>query len=383
MARADVLVIGGGATGLGIAWDLALRGLTVVLVEMGDLSSGTSGRYHGLLHSGARYVVSDPQTARECIQENAILRRIAPHTIDDTGGLFVLAPGDDPPFVETWLSGCRSTGVPAQELSVSEARKREPMLDPGILRAFAVPDAVCHSLKLATFLAQAAQARGVSLLPFHRLDGFIISNHRIEGARVSDLRTGQSLQLRAQLVVNAAGPWAGRVAEEAGVALPMDLSRGAMVAFKGRLVSSAVQRLCPPGDADAILPRGKVSIAGTTAVATTDPADRQIEPWEIELITTRLAEIIPSLQTQKVVHAWSAVRPLFDPKGRAASADARTWSRGFRILDHSDSHGMEGIVTIVGGKLATYRLMAEKTADLVCRKLSIEALCRTAEIQIG
>jgi glycerol-3-phosphate dehydrogenase len=383
MTRTDVLVVGGGATGLGIAWDLALRGLSVVLVEMGDLSSGTSGRYHGLLHSGARYVVSDPQTARECIQENAILRRIAPHTIDDTGGLFVLAAGDNPSFVQTWLSGCRSTGVPALELSLSEAREREPMLNPGILRAFAVPDAVCHSLKLATFLAQAAQARGVSLLPFHRLDGFIISNHRIEGARVSDLRTGQSLQLRAQLVVNAAGPWAGRVAEEAGVALPMDLSRGAMVAFKGRLVSSAVQRLCPPGDADAILPRGKVSIAGTTAVATTDPADRQIEPWEIELITARLAEILPSLQAEKVVHAWSAVRPLFDPKGRAASADARTWSRGFRILDHSDSHGMEGLVTVVGGKLATYRLMAEKTADLVCRKLSIEALCRTAEIQIG
>ena len=383
MTRTDVLVVGGGATGLGIAWDLALRGLSVVLVEMGDLSSGTSGRYHGLLHSGARYVVSDPETARECIQENAILRRIAPHTIDDTGGLFVLAPGDDPSFVETWLSGCRATGVPARELSPSEAREREPMLHPGILRAFAVPDAVCHSLTLAASLGRVAQERGASLLPFHKLDGFIMGDHRVEGARVSDLRTGQSLELRARLVVNAAGPWAGRVAEQAGIALPMDLSRGAMVAFKGRLVSSAVQRLCPPGDADAILPRGRVSIAGTTAVATTDPADRRIEPWEIELITARLAEILPGLQAEKVVHAWSAVRPLFDPEGRAVSADARRWSRGFSILDHADNHSMEGIVTVVGGKLATYRLMAEKAADLVCGKLGIEASCRTAEARIG
>ena len=99
MTRADVLVIGGGATGLGIAWDLALRGISVILVEMGDLSSGTSGRYHGLLHSGARYVVSDPETARECMKENAILRRIVSRAIDETGGLFVLAPGDDPSFV--------------------------------------------------------------------------------------------------------------------------------------------------------------------------------------------------------------------------------------------------------------------------------------------
>jgi glycerol-3-phosphate dehydrogenase len=245
-----------------------------------------------------------------------------------------------------------------------------------------VPDAVCHSLTLAACLGRAAQERGASLLPFHKVAGFIMSDHRVEGARVSNLRTRQSFELRARLVVNAAGPWAGLVAEQAGIALPMDLSRGAMIAFKGRLVSSAVQRLCPPGDADAILPRGRVSIAGTTAVATTDPADRRIEPWEIELITARLAEILPGLQTEKVVHAWSAVRPLFDPEGRAASADARTWSRGFSVLDHAGSHGVEGIMTVVGGKLATYRLMAEKTADLVCTKLGIEAPCRTAEIRI-
>jgi glycerol-3-phosphate dehydrogenase len=383
MTRADVLVIGGGATGLGIAWDLALRGISVVLVEMGDLSSGTSGRYHGLLHSGARYVVSDPETARECMKENTILRRIAPRAIDETGGLFVLAQGDDPSFVEAWMSGCRSAGIPVGEISAPEARKREPMLHPGILRAFEVPDAVCHSLKLASFLAQAAQARSAELLPFHKLDGLILDNHRVEGAVATDRRTGQSVELRFRLAVNAAGPWAGSIAAMAGIALPMDLSRGAMVAYGGRLVSSAVQRLCAPGDADAILPRGRVSVGGTTAVATTDPADRRIEQWETRMITARLAEILPALGSAKVVHAWSAVRPLFDPEGRAANADTRKWSRGFSVLDHAASHGVEGIVTVVGGKLATYRLMAEKTADLVCRKLGIEQPCRTGETSIG
>jgi glycerol-3-phosphate dehydrogenase len=383
MTRADVLVIGGGATGLGIAWDLALRGVSVTLVEMGDLSSGTSGRYHGLLHSGARYVVSDPETARECIKENKTLRRIASHAIDDTGGLFVLAPGDDPSFVEPWMTGCRSAGIPVREISVPEARKREPMLHPGILRAFEVPDAVCHSLKLATFLAQAAQAQGAVLLPFHRLDGLVMKNARVEGAVATDARTGHFVELRFRLAMNAAGPWAGSVAAMAGIALPMDLSRGAMVAYGGRLVNSAVQRLCAPGDADAILPRGRVSIGGTTSVATTDPADRRIEQWERELITKRLAEILPGLGSAKVVHAWSAVRPLFDPEGRAASADTRKWSRGFSVLDHAGSHGVEGIATVVGGKLATYRLMAEKTADLVCRKLGMEQPCRTAEISIS
>ena len=89
----DVLIIGGGATGGGIAWDLAQRGLRVVLAEMGDLATGTSGRYHGLLHSGGRYAVRDAESARECIDENLIVRRIAPEAIEDTSGFFVLCPG--------------------------------------------------------------------------------------------------------------------------------------------------------------------------------------------------------------------------------------------------------------------------------------------------
>ncbi len=90
----QVLVIGGGATGLGIAWDAALRGLKVVLIEQSDIGQGTSGRHHGLLHSGGRYAISDPVSARDCASENRILRKIASHTIEDTGGLFVATPAD-------------------------------------------------------------------------------------------------------------------------------------------------------------------------------------------------------------------------------------------------------------------------------------------------
>src|ERR687888_1969749 len=93
----EVLVIGGGATGAGVAWDAALRGFDVVLVDRADLAEGTSGRFHGLLHSGGRYVVKDPRAGEECIAENRILRRVAPHRIQDTrGGFFPPPPGDPP-----------------------------------------------------------------------------------------------------------------------------------------------------------------------------------------------------------------------------------------------------------------------------------------------
>ena len=103
--QTEILVIGGGATGSGVLRDLAMRGFQCILVEKGDLTNGTTGRYHGLLHSGGRYVVKDPQAARECIQENLILRKIIPHCIEDTGGFFVLTLCDDPVYAPRFVQG--------------------------------------------------------------------------------------------------------------------------------------------------------------------------------------------------------------------------------------------------------------------------------------
>src|SRR4030065_1711141 len=109
--QTDILVIGGGATGTGILRDLAMRGFKCLLVERRDLAYGTTGRYHGLLHSGGRYVVKDPSAARDCIEENRILRKIMPQCIEDTGGFFVLTPQDDPSSVPLFLKGCHAVGI--------------------------------------------------------------------------------------------------------------------------------------------------------------------------------------------------------------------------------------------------------------------------------
>src|SRR3954447_22348194 len=121
----EVLVIGGGATGAGVAWDCALRGYDTILVERRDLGEGTSGRFHGLLHSGGRYAVKDQDAARECIAENLLLRRVLADSIEDTGGLFVSTPDDDPAYGDRFAAGCRATGVPAEEIPVGEALARE------------------------------------------------------------------------------------------------------------------------------------------------------------------------------------------------------------------------------------------------------------------
>src|SRR3954469_6380484 len=158
--RAEVLVIGGGATGASAAWDAALRGFDVILVDRADLAEGTSGRFHGLLHSGGRYVVKDPLAAEECVAENAILRHTIPDTIEDTGGLFVSTPDDDPAYGDQFLEGCRATGVPAEEIPVAEALRMEPRVNPRIRRAFTVPDAGIDAWKTVWALADGAVAHG-------------------------------------------------------------------------------------------------------------------------------------------------------------------------------------------------------------------------------
>src|SRR2546423_14327228 len=126
----DVLVIGGGATGAGVAWDAALRGLDVVLSGRRDLAEGTSGRFRGLLHSGGRYAVKDPRAAEECIGENRILRRVAADCIEDTGGFFVTTPWDDPAYADRFAAGCRDTGIDCEEIDPAVALAQEARLNP-------------------------------------------------------------------------------------------------------------------------------------------------------------------------------------------------------------------------------------------------------------
>src|SRR4030042_6550173 len=167
--RTDVLVIGGGASGTGVLRDLAFRGFKCLLIERRDLAFGTTGRYHGLLHSGARYVVKDPQAARDCFEENQILRRIMPQCIEDTGGFFVLTPHDDPAYVSQFLEGCTKAGIPTESVPIHQMLKEESSLDPKIQQCFRVPDATADSFLAAGLNAESARQHGGQVLTYHEV----------------------------------------------------------------------------------------------------------------------------------------------------------------------------------------------------------------------
>ncbi len=211
----DVLVIGGGATGLGVVRDAAMRGFRSVLVERVDLGQGTTGRFHGLLHSGGRYVVSDPRSASECAEENTIVRRIAAGAVEDTGGLFVTTPADDADYADRFLAGCAEAGVPAQEITTAEALAREPRVNPRISRAFEVRDAAVDAWKLLWGNAASAREHGATILTYHWVTGVLRDGDRVAGVVARDDRGGGEVRIEAGFTVNAGGIWAGEIADMA------------------------------------------------------------------------------------------------------------------------------------------------------------------------
>lgn len=194
----QVIIIGAGATGSGLARDLALRGVDCLLIERGDVNAGASGRNHGLLHSGARYAVVDPRAAAECAREGAIIKRVLPQCVDDCGGLFVAVPGDDPDYIATFPEHCAAAGIACREVDVAEARALEPALAPDIAAAFAVPDASVDPFMLSLENVADAERHGGGFLRRHEVTGFERDGRRLTAALVTDLETGERKTLRAE-----------------------------------------------------------------------------------------------------------------------------------------------------------------------------------------
>jgi glycerol-3-phosphate dehydrogenase len=391
---ADVLVIGGGATGVGVAWDAALRGLDVVLVERHDLAQGTSGRFHGLLHSGGRYVVKDPVAAAECAAENAILRRVAAACIEDTGGLFVTTPHDDAGYADRFAAACVQAGVPCHEIDTAQALRDEPRLNPRITRAFRVLDANIDVWKTVWALADGARAHGARVMPYHAVVSISREGDAVTGALVRDARSGAEFEINARVTVNATGAWAGQIAQLAGIddvrVLP---GRGIMIAMNHRLVNTVVNRCAMPGDGDILVPIRTVSVIGTTDELTDDPDDQTVRPREVQRMLDDGEKLVPGFRDARALRVWTGVRPLFeetksaatqaagaepgDPQG--APVETRDVTRAHALLDHAERDGVSGLVTITGGKLTTYRLMAEQAVDAACRQLGRDELrCSTA-----
>ena len=377
----DVIVIGGGATGAGTARDCAMRGLKTILVERLDFTAGATGRNHGLLHSGARYAHTDPESAAECIRENIILKRIARHCIEETDGLFVSLPEDGLDYQEAFVADCAKAGIRADVLDPAKAIELEPAVNKDIIGAVRVPDGSIVPFRLTTANVMAARRHGADIMTYQEVTGFLREGDRITGVRLRSRKDGSETEIRGRVTVNAAGIWGHHLARLAGVTVNMYPAKGSLLIFGHRINRMVLNRCRKPGDADILVPGDTICVIGTTStrIPFEDIDKMDVTPDEVDLLLREGMKLSPALAYTRILRAYAGVRPLVaddsDPTGRSIS-------RGIVCLDHARRDGLEGFVTITGGKLMTYRLMAQEATDMVCRKLGVDRPCTTAEVPL-
>lgn len=374
MNKATVVIIGGGATGIGILRDLSMRGVSAILLEKGGLANGTSSRFHGLLHSGARYAVGDNEAAKECIEENTILRRVGKECVEETEGFFVATKHDDPEYVRAWVAACARAGIEAQPVPVAEALRLEPNLSPSMSAVYRVPDACVDGFRLVWHNAVSARRYGGTLLTYHEVTGIEQSNGRVSAVLARNCHTGENLRFECDYIVNAAGSWSGQIAQLAGLDVQVAPDRGTLIAFNHRFTSRVVNRLHKSSDGDIFVPHGSITILGTTSSPANSPESNRPTSSEVLRLLELGEPLFPDIRQYRILRAFAGTRPLYS----AGSGAGRSASRGFHIVDHADD-GLHGMISIFGGKLTTYRLMAEKLSDLVCAKLGVTSPCRTAQ----
>ena len=374
---ADLLVIGGGITGAGIARDAAMRGLRTVLVDAGDFGWGTSSRSSRLIHGGLRYLEHGwLRLVFEASRERRILLRIAPHLVWPRRFLF---PAHDGSRVKRWeiSAGVLLYDLLAMFRNVHHCRwlsrrgvlREEPQLrDRGLRGGAAYWDAQTDDARLVLATMRDAHRHGARCLSYVRVTALDKADGRLRGAQLEDAFSGERRSIHAHVVVNATGPWSDgvRQLDEPGAAPLLRATKGAHIAVPQHRVGNrgAITMLSPiDGRVMFVLPWGDVTVVGTT------DTDDQVAPDDVTATEQDVLYLVRSanamfpgarLGVEDVIAAWAGLRPLLRQEGDDPDDVPR---------EHGISEAASGLVTIAGGKLTTYRVMAAQVVDVVARRL--------------
>ena len=369
----DILVIGGGITGAGIARDAAMRGFRTALVERGDFATGTSGRSSRLVHGGLRYLEQYAfHLVHESVRERRTLLRIAPHLVWPRSFLFPLFTGGRVPrwrlAAGMWLYDALASFRNVKRhrwLSKRALLQAEPRLRADdLLGGPRYYDAQCDDARLTLANVRDAHRLGALVASYTAVQGFDRAAGRIRGARLQDRLSGATLTARARVIVNATGPWSDGVREDGRELL--QFSKGAHVIVpRARIgLTEAVTMLSPvDGRVLFALPWDDLAYIGTTETPVNGPpGDVTADADDVVYLLRSGNAMFPDarLQPDDVVATWAGLRPLVRP---ADARDAGRVSREHVIVV------APGLVSVLGGKLTTYRRMAAQAVDRAAQEL--------------
>ncbi|HQQ96414.1 MAG TPA: glycerol-3-phosphate dehydrogenase/oxidase [Cyclobacteriaceae bacterium] len=389
----DLLIIGGGITGVGIALDAATRGLKTVLIEKNDFAFGTSSRSTKLIHGGLRYLKQlEFALVKEVGSERAIVHNLVPHLVVPEKMLLPLYERRGLGYwlasvglmIYDWLAGVKPEDQ-RRMLTKPQTLRHEPLLKPDDIKGGALyAEYRTDDARLTIEIAKEAHVKGALLINYLAVTDFRYGNGQVQGVEVRDVISGATMSIRARSVVNAAGPWVDDLREinHSRKDKHLHLTKGVhvVVPYHRMPVRQAIYFDVPDGRMIFAIPRGRITYIGTTD---TDYSGSKEDVYatreDVKYILDAVNETFPTvhLTLADVESCWAGLRPLIHEEGKSASE----LSRKDEIFE-SES----GLISIAGGKLTGYRKMAERVVDLLARKKFADRLlpsCSTASIRLA
>jgi glycerol-3-phosphate dehydrogenase len=415
-AAYDVVILGGGVNGAGTARDCAMRGLRVLLLERSDFASGASGANSGMIHGGIRYMLSDRHVTELACRDSGYIQRIAPHLLFRIPFLMPFASAhQEASLVEraTWyamevyvgtydLYQPLKRGKPSTRLTAEELYDLEPGLRPGLAGAVTFDEWGIDSHRLCVSNALAAARHGAELRTWTEAVELVREGEKVVGVRFRDRLTGERGEARAPVVFNATGAWSPALARKSGAVVPMRPGKGVHLTLDRRWSNYGVACIAVDGRQMFLMPHENESIIGTTDDDFYgDPDDLEATADEVEYLLEGVESFVPGVRQARITRSWCGLRTTLFTYGMNEDA----LSREHLIIDHgargaSDhrargaaggpggpdkrgdpskvAEGLDGLLSIVGGKLASYRAQAEEATDRILAKLGRSAVaCRT------
>jgi len=384
----DLIVIGGGIIGAGIARDAALRGLHTLLLEKEDFAYGTTSRSSRLIHGGLRYLQRlEFHLVRGDLREREVLLAIAPHLVHPLPFVIPVTHGSRLQRIALALGMhlydllSFDKSLPSHHyLSRSETLELEPGLElERLAGSYLYYDCqVPFMERLCLENAISAAEHGAIVVNHARVTSLLHAGSAVSGVQVQDVLSEETCQVSARMVLNAAGPWVDRVWEMLDMGRRSTVRRTKGVHLLAPQVSQNAVAFFAQSDGRLVfvIPWQGYSLIGTTDTDYSgDLDDVHAEAEDAAYLLTEVQRLFPSVGLDEVFHASAGLRPLVDSRARRPG----DVSRAHKLVDHERKDGVGGLVSVLGGKITAYRAVAQEAVNLVCRKLSLRRSCGTAE----
>jgi len=385
-AEFDAIVLGAGINGSGIARDLALRGLRVALIERHDIAHGASSNNTGMIHGGIRYLRYDVATTKESCVDAGYIERIAPHLL--TRIPFVFPIFSDEPMGRLLLEGAETFfeaydhfqplkgGKKHCRLTKEEVLHLEPGLRHDVIGGVTLDEWGVDAFRLTLLNAIDAHEHGADVRTYNELVDFLRdADGRVVGVKVFDRQQKVVSELRAPVTINATGAWGPRVTAKLGIPYRLRQGKGVHIVYSHRVSNVGLIIKGVDGRQMFFLPHQNHTVVGTTDDDYYSDLDAPVVlEDEVKYILQAARHVFPSIDKHRPSYTYVGVRPTLFGWGKNEDA----LSREHAFLDH-ENDGAAGLISIMGGKLASYRILAEEVSDIVAKRLGNTAKCVTHE----